>query len=114
MDPLPGYPVYPVKIMVLKDANMQFTHLITQSIGLLAPLKKELAYLDPGTGSFLLQLLLATSLGALFIIKTFWKRIKGFFTRLFSRNKADANPPAEIELPASEQPGPAQPNNEQQ
>jgi len=93
---------------------MQFTHIITQSIGLLAPLKKELAYLDPGTGSFLLQLLLATSLGALFVIKTFWKRIKGFFTRLFSRNKADSTPPMEIEISAAKQPDPTQPNNEQQ
>jgi hypothetical protein len=76
---------------------MQFTHFIQQSISLFAPLKKGLAYLDPGTGSFLLQLLLATSLGALFLIKTFWKRIKDFFRRLFSRNKeegqADNVPP---------------------
>ncbi len=93
---------------------MQFTHLIQQSIGLLAPLKKELAYLDPGTGSFLLQLLLATSLGALFLVKTFWKRIKGFFSRLFSGNKADTEHPADAELPAIEQPESVQSNDEQQ
>lgn len=93
---------------------MQFTHLIQQSIGLLAPLKKNLAYLDPGTGSFLLQLLLATSLGGLFLIKTFWKRIKAFFIRLFSGNKPEPAQPAEIELPTTEPPKSVQPNNEQQ
>jgi hypothetical protein len=77
---------------------MQFTNFIQQSISLFAPLKKDLAYLDPGTGSFLLQLLLATSLGALFLVKTFWGRIKGFFKRLFSKNKAS-------ESPENEQPG---------
>jgi len=91
---------------------MQFTHLIQQSIGLFTPLKKELAYLDPGTGSFLLQLLLATFLGGLFMIKTFWKRIKNFFNRLFSRNKADMQQPADTEHPADGLPGNAQPNIE--
>jgi hypothetical protein len=87
---------------------MQFTHLIQQSIGLFAPLKKELAYLDPGTGSFLLQLLLATFLGGLFLVKTFWKRIKDFFLRLFSKNKVDT------EHPEVEKPEDIQPNHEQQ
>lgn len=64
---------------------MQLTHFVQQTIVLLAPLEKDLAYLDPGTGSFLLQLLLATFLGGLFMIKTFWKRIKNFFLRLFHR-----------------------------
>jgi hypothetical protein len=71
---------------------MQFTHLIQQSISLFAPLKKDLAYLDPGTGSFLLQLLLATFLGGLFMVKVFWKRIKDFFRRLFKRDQQDAQP----------------------
>ena len=87
---------------------MQFTHFVQQSIGLLAPLKKELAYLDPGTGSFLLQLLLATFLGGLFMIKTFWKRIKNFFSRLFSRKPADTEPPESV--PPSVEP----PHNEPQ
>lgn len=36
------------------------------------------AYLDPGTGSYILQLVLAALLGAAFAIKVFWKRIKAF------------------------------------
>ena len=45
------------------------------------------AYLDPGSGRFLLQLLLAGILGGLFVVKMSWSRIKGFFRRLFTRGQ---------------------------
>lgn len=48
------------------------------------------AYLDPGSGSYLLQLLIAGILGSLFVVRASWDRIKGFFGNLFSRNKDDA------------------------
>ena len=43
------------------------------------------AYLDPGTGSYIFQLLLAALVGLGFLIKVYWKKIKSFFARLFSR-----------------------------
>lgn len=39
------------------------------------------AYMDPGTGSYLLQILLAGLLGAGFTIKMFWRRIKARLSR---------------------------------
>lgn len=39
------------------------------------------AYLDPGTGSIMLQLLLGGVAGALMILKLYWYRIKSFFVR---------------------------------
>lgn len=45
------------------------------------------AYLDPGTGSYIFQLLLAGIVGLAFVIKVFWSRIKGFFTRVFSKKQ---------------------------
>jgi len=39
------------------------------------------AYLDPGSGSFLFQLLIASLLGGLFLLKNFWKRSISFFRR---------------------------------
>ena len=39
------------------------------------------AYLDPGTGSYLLQLALAGVLGASYAVKHFWARVKGMFSR---------------------------------
>ena len=36
------------------------------------------AYLDPGTGSIILQLLLGGSAGVLMVGKLYWAKIKGF------------------------------------
>jgi hypothetical protein len=44
-----------------------------------------MAYLDPGSGSFLIQILIALFLGSAFAIRTFWGRIKNFFLRLLGR-----------------------------
>ena len=46
------------------------------------------AYLDPGTGSYIFQLLLAGIVGLAFVVKVFWGRIKGFFAGLFSKDQA--------------------------
>ncbi len=45
------------------------------------------AYLDPGTGSYMLQLLIAGLLGAAFAVKLFWKNIAAFFKGLISRQE---------------------------
>lgn len=39
------------------------------------------AYLDPGSGSYLIQLVIAGALGALLAIRMSWGRIKGIFRR---------------------------------
>lgn len=49
--------------------------------------KEAYAYLDPGTGSYVLQLLVAGALGGLFAVKTFWRQLVSFFTNLFSKKK---------------------------
>jgi hypothetical protein len=46
------------------------------------------AYLDPGSGSYLLQLLLAGILGGIFVVRMYWTRIKGFFRRIFRRGQS--------------------------
>jgi hypothetical protein len=43
--------------------------------------RKALAYLDPGTGSYLFQVLIAVGLGAIFMVKTYWSRIKQFLSK---------------------------------
>jgi len=45
------------------------------------------AYMDPGTGSYLFQLLMAAILGALFALKMYWRSVKAFIRNLFSRNR---------------------------
>ncbi|HEY46927.1 MAG: hypothetical protein AMJ88_02685 [Anaerolineae bacterium SM23_ 63] len=54
-------------------------------------LRNNMAYLDPGSGSYLLQLLIAGLLGSLFVIRASWDRIKTFFRRLFSRRDDDSS-----------------------
>ncbi len=48
------------------------------------------AYLDPGTGSYLFQILIAGLIGGLFAIKIFWVKIKGFFLGLFGKRAEGA------------------------
>jgi hypothetical protein len=43
------------------------------------------AYLDPATGSILLQGLLAGVAGALVVLRLYWTRVKTFFRRLLGR-----------------------------
>ena len=43
------------------------------------------AYIDAGTGSLIIQFLIAGAVGGLFLIKVFWKKVKAFFSNLFSR-----------------------------
>ena len=47
------------------------------------------AYLDPGTGSYIFQILIAGLVGGLFAIKIFWKRIKAFLKKIFSKEESD-------------------------
>ena len=45
------------------------------------------AYIDPGTGSYLIQLLLGVVLGGAFAVKAFWSRIKQLFNGSPRRKK---------------------------
>lgn len=60
---------------------------LTISIGI-AP--SAYAYLDPGTGSFLLQMLIAGALGAYLYVKLAWIKTKMFFVDLFSGSRRAA------------------------
>ena len=39
-----------------------------------------LLYIDPGSGSYILQMIIAAVLGVSFFFKNFWYNIKAFFT----------------------------------
>lgn len=43
------------------------------------------AYMDPGTGSYVFQALIAVFLGGIFAVKTYWQRLKNFFINIFSK-----------------------------
>lgn len=48
-----------------------------------------LHYLDPGSGSYIFQVLIAALVGAAFLVKVFWQQIKTFFARVFKRDEKD-------------------------
>ena len=43
------------------------------------------AYFDPGTGSMLIQLLMASVLGFIFTLKIYWGKFKGFLKNLVGK-----------------------------
>ena len=53
-----------------------------------------LAYIDPGSGSFLVQALVATAAGLAVAGRRYWSQIRAFFRRpAASEDGEDANPP---------------------
>lgn len=66
------------------------------------------AYLDPGTGSLILQSLIAGIAGALVVGRLYWAQLKTFLAKAFSRSRAqpavdetldDAREDSDTELP---------------
>ena len=53
--------------------------------------QKSFAYLDPGTGSYILQVLAAVIFSSLFTIKIYWKKIKKFFSRRKKKSVDDGS-----------------------
>ena len=47
------------------------------------------AYLDPGTGSMIIQAAIAVILAVSVSIGFYWRRLKSFLNRLFSHNKKE-------------------------
>ena len=59
---------------------------------LLALSQSAVAYLDPGTGSLIFQLLIGSVVGILFAIRMYWARLKNLFnTRILRRRKDEVH-----------------------
>lgn len=59
--------------------------LLSFSLSLLFPSPAH-AYLDPGTGSVILQVVLAGILGAVFTLKSYWRAVKASIGKLFKKS----------------------------
>jgi hypothetical protein len=44
------------------------------------------AYIDPGTGSMIIQVLIAVVVGGAFAVKMSWKKLSAFLRRLFRKD----------------------------
>ena len=64
--------------------------------------KRAYAYLDPGTGSYVIQILVAALVGSAVAVRVFWRNIRMFFQRLFSRRR-DQEEETDEEVPEQEE-----------
>ncbi len=57
------------------------------------------AYLDAGTGSMILQIVIATAAASLFILKTQWRRLKAkLFGSSVEPDRAEHDPQASVDV----------------
>ncbi len=56
--------------------------LICFGLFFILPINTAYAYLDPGTGSFIIQIIIAGFVSTMFAIKIYWRKIKDFFGNL--------------------------------
>lgn len=58
-------------------------------LSLISILGRDTAYLDPGSGSYFIQLVLASLMGALFVLGVYRRKVTDFFRNLFSKPESD-------------------------
>jgi hypothetical protein len=90
---IPGH----VKIVALYvqrtgEIRMKYSRSVLRSVMLAGLLlfvlaREAHAYIDPGTGSYVLRLVVAVPLGAAVAVRVYWKRIGTFCSGLFSRGE---------------------------
>jgi hypothetical protein len=60
--------------------------LLVTAVALCVP-RYAYSYIDPGTGSYVIQIVIAAFVALTFMVKIYWLKIKGFVDRLFSMKK---------------------------
>ena len=68
---------------------MTRTAVLASIVLLVIAARPAFAYVDPGTGGMLMQLLIGGLMGGLVLLKSSWQRIKGWFNRSGSADKGD-------------------------
>ncbi len=73
----------------LRSMNQLWLALYISSTFIFFPTKAS-AYLDPGTGSYVIQIVLAFVIGGLYGLKLYYKKIILYIQRLVSKEKNDS------------------------
>ncbi|MGO8705240.1 MAG: hypothetical protein ACLQVA_15630 [Candidatus Brocadiia bacterium] len=60
--------------------------------GIFLLVRPAYGYIDPGTGSYVLQILLGVLLTAAYTLKIYWRHVVGFFRYAFTRKRRDEKP----------------------
>ena len=74
-------------------AAVAFTPIAAIAAG--QPLEVRVAYLDPGTGSLILQAIVASIAGAVVAITAYWQKIRAFFRRHSRNSEPSDNAPSD-------------------
>lgn len=69
----------------MKDLKRLMTVLVVVGLLSLAFPQSAYAYLDPGTGSLIIQVIVAAFLGVAFAAKVYWRNIRTFVANRFSK-----------------------------
>jgi uncharacterized membrane protein YciS (DUF1049 family) len=62
------------------------------TLGIFLLVRPAYAYIDPGTGSYVFQTLLAVLFALGYTLKIYWRHVAGFFRYRFSRKRRDEKP----------------------
>lgn len=68
------------------SSNLFTLHIYPTLIDILG---RDTAYLDPGSGSYFIQLVLASLMGALFVLGVYRRKVTDFFRNLFTKRDPD-------------------------
>lgn len=70
---------YPFFLLLQQEKGMKSKSTLLLLVFVLSFTNSAFAYLDPGSGSYILQMLIAGILGSLYAIKLYWAKIVNFF-----------------------------------
>ena len=74
---------------ILSFPNVLPERLYQVALVVIIPVESVSAYLDPGTGSIIIQSILAVALGAAFYFRTFMASTKRFFSKAIKKQERD-------------------------
>jgi len=82
-----GYPMAAIVVMCLVVVTSQAASAATTTVPPAGP--AGALYIDPGTGSLIIQALIGVLVGGIAMIGIYRVRVKNFLVNLFSRRKGD-------------------------
>ncbi|MBT3311504.1 MAG: hypothetical protein HN737_08310 [Desulfobacterales bacterium] len=65
--------------------------IISVSAAILLAAQNAYAYIDPGTGSMILQVVIGVVVGSAMAVKMSWRRIKSFWFRMVGKETSDSS-----------------------
>jgi len=75
------------RVTRMRSRSYYINVLFISLIVLFASIQNAYAYLDPGTGSYIFQVIIAVALGGLFVLKLMWHKLVILIKRIFTGKK---------------------------